>query len=47
MDRPVGDASIIAFYKLAEGAARDLKVIISGEGADEIFAGTPSRMSSK
>jgi asparagine synthase (glutamine-hydrolysing) len=39
MDRPVGDALIIAFYKLAEGAARDLKVIISGEGADEIFAG--------
>jgi asparagine synthase (glutamine-hydrolysing) len=39
MDRPVGDALIIAFYKLAEGAARHLKVIISGEGADEIFAG--------
>ena len=39
MDRPVGDALIVAFYKLAEGAARDLKVIISGEGADEIFAG--------
>jgi asparagine synthase (glutamine-hydrolysing) len=39
MDRPVGDALIIAFYKLAEGAARDLKVIISGEGADEVFAG--------
>ncbi len=39
MDRPVGDALVIAFYKLAEGAARDLKVIISGEGADEIFAG--------
>ena len=39
MDRPIGDALIMAFYKLAEGAARDLKVIISGEGADEIFAG--------
>lgn len=39
MDRPVGDALIIAFYKLAEGAAKDLKVIISGEGADEIFGG--------
>ena len=39
MDRPVGDALIMAFYKLAEGAARDLKVVISGEGADEIFAG--------
>ncbi len=39
MDRPVGDALIIAFYKLAELAGRDLKVIVSGEGADEIFAG--------
>jgi len=39
MDRPVGDALIIAFYKLAEAAAADLKVVISGEGADEVFAG--------
>lgn len=39
MDRPVGDALIIAFYKLAELARRDVKVVISGEGADEIFAG--------
>jgi asparagine synthase (glutamine-hydrolysing) len=39
MDRPVGDALVIAFYKLAEGAGRDLKVIITSEGADEIFAG--------
>ncbi len=39
MDRPVGDALIIAFHKLAEGAARDLKVVLGGEGADECFAG--------
>lgn len=39
MDRPVGDALIVAFYKLAEGAAKDVKVVISGEGADEIFGG--------
>jgi len=39
MDRPVGDALIVAFDKLAEGAARDAKVVISGEGADEVFAG--------
>jgi len=39
MDRPVGDALIIAFYKLAEAASKDLKVIVSGEGADEIFGG--------
>ncbi len=39
MDRPVGDMLIIAFYKLAAAASRDLKVVISGEGADEMFAG--------
>ena len=39
MDRPVGDALLIAFYKLAQGAANDLKVVLGGEGADEAFAG--------
>ncbi len=39
MDRPVGDALIIAFYKLASGASQDLKVVLGGEGADECFAG--------
>lgn len=39
MDRPVGDALTIAFYKLAEAVRKDVKVVISGEGADEIFAG--------
>jgi asparagine synthase (glutamine-hydrolysing) len=39
MDRPVGDALLIAFYKLAEGAAKDLKVVLGGEGADEAFGG--------
>jgi len=39
MDRPVGDALMIAFYKLAQGAAKDLKVVLGGEGADEAFAG--------
>ena len=39
MDRPVGDALIIAFYKLAETTSNDLKVVLSGEGADEMYAG--------
>ncbi len=39
MDRPVGDALIIAFYKLAQAAGKDLKVVLGGEGADEAFAG--------
>lgn len=39
MDRPVGDALIIAFYKLAGMVTKDVKVVVGGEGADEIFAG--------
>ena len=39
MDRPVGDALVIAFFKLAERTSQDLKVVVGGEGADEIFAG--------
>ena len=39
MDRPVGDALLIAFYKLAEGARKQVKVVLGGEGADEAFAG--------
>ncbi|MCP5556775.1 MAG: asparagine synthase (glutamine-hydrolyzing) [Verrucomicrobiaceae bacterium] len=39
MDRPVGDALLIAFYKLAQGASKDLKVVLGGEGADEAYAG--------
>lgn len=39
MDRPVGDALLIAFYKLAQGARQQVKVVLGGEGADEAFAG--------
>ena len=39
MDRPVGDALVLAFYKLAQAAGRDFKVVLGGEGADEMFAG--------
>lgn len=39
MDRPVGDGLIIAFDELAENVSKDFKVVLSGEGVDEIFAG--------
>lgn len=39
MDRPVGDALIIAFDRLAANCAKDFKVVLGGEGADEMFAG--------
>jgi asparagine synthase (glutamine-hydrolysing) len=39
MDLPVGDAIIVPTYRLCEAAARDLKVVLTGEGADEVFGG--------
>jgi asparagine synthase (glutamine-hydrolysing) len=39
MDLPVGDAIILPTYQLCQTASRDLKVVLTGEGADEIFGG--------
>ena len=39
MDEPFCDAASIALYFLSELASRDVKVVLSGEGADEFFAG--------
>lgn len=39
MDEPLADPSAIALYFVAELAAKDVKVVMSGEGADELFAG--------
>ena len=41
-DEPLGDASIIPTYLLSVMARRQVKVILSGEGADELFAGYPT-----
>lgn len=39
LDEPLGDASAVALYFLSMEAAKDVKVVISGEGADELFGG--------
>jgi asparagine synthase (glutamine-hydrolysing) len=39
MERPVGDALVLAYWQLAKETSRDLKVVLSGEGADESYAG--------
>ncbi|MDR2197690.1 MAG: asparagine synthetase B [Coriobacteriales bacterium] len=41
MDEPLADASAVALYFLDELVARDVKVVLSGEGADEFFGGYP------
>ena len=39
MDEPLADPSAIALYFVSEIASKEVKVVLSGEGADEFFAG--------
>ncbi len=39
VDDPTADYAIVPTYLLAQEAAKELKVVLSGEGGDELFAG--------
>lgn len=39
LDMPVGSFSMFPLYMLAQKAAERVKIVVSGEGADELFAG--------
>ena len=39
VDEPIADAAMLPTYVLAKRAAREVKVVLTGEGADEVFAG--------
>ncbi len=39
MDEPASDPAIVALYFVAKLARKDVKVVLSGEGADEFFGG--------
>ncbi|HVQ37956.1 MAG TPA: asparagine synthase (glutamine-hydrolyzing) [Pyrinomonadaceae bacterium] len=39
VDEPVADAAMLPTYLLAKQAAQEVKVVLTGEGADEVFAG--------
>jgi len=41
IDDPIGDAAMFPTWLLSKVAAQDVKVVLSGEGADEVFAGYP------
>jgi asparagine synthase (glutamine-hydrolysing) len=42
LGEPVGDPAILPTYLLAEAARNEVKVVLSGEGADELFGGYPT-----
>lgn len=39
LDSPMADPSVVAIYLVCQEAARHVKVVLSGEGSDEFFAG--------
>lgn len=39
LDQPIADTSLILTYLLAKEAKKEVKVVLSGAGADEVFAG--------
>ncbi len=39
LDEPIGDAIVVPMYVLAREARKSVQVVLSGEGADEMFGG--------
>jgi asparagine synthase (glutamine-hydrolysing) len=44
---PLGDPAVLPTWLLAEAARENVKVILSGEGADELFGGYPTYLGHK
>lgn len=41
LDEPIADPSLLATYALAKAASQNLKVVLTGQGGDEIFGAHP------
>ncbi|GAJ09539.1 unnamed protein product, partial [marine sediment metagenome] len=39
LDQPIADAVLTAYFRLAQFAACEVKMVLTGEGGDELFAG--------
>src|SRR5438270_10463787 len=44
---PIADAAVLPTFLLARAAREHVKVILSGEGADELFGGYPTYLGHK
>ena len=42
LDEPLADPSILPLYLLSHFASKNVKVVLSGDGGDELFAGYPT-----
>lgn len=42
MDQPLGDPSLLPTWALSRFASRHVRVVLTGEGGDELFAGYPT-----
>lgn len=47
MDEPMADPSIVPTYFLSRLAAKEVKTVLGGDGADELFAGYPTYVANK
>lgn len=47
LDEPLADPSILPLYLLSQFAAEKVKVVLSGDGGDELFAGYPTYQAHK
>jgi asparagine synthase (glutamine-hydrolysing) len=47
LDEPLADASILPTYLLSKMTSEKLKVVLSGDGGDELFAGYPTYQAHK
>lgn len=39
LDQPIADAALVAYQRVCDAAAQEVKMVLTGEGGDELFAG--------